>query len=171
MFDYVCQRSLSARSLSSFSVSIIMFFNLFSLCLHGIDSQSIVEPSLKTIFQLRNAQFTNVPPRKSLRIVYFREFNRPINESFLTSDIQNFTRTFAIDFKLNIFDQTKAFSMTKLCSLISQERRDTILVADSYTKEVDLLSRALKLPTIALINRYQLVQGKLVSLRLHSFHS
>ncbi|CAF0912043.1 unnamed protein product [Adineta ricciae] len=138
-----------------------MFLNLFSLCLHGIESQSIIEPSLKTIFQLRSAQFTNVPQRKSLRIIYFREFSRPINESFLTSDIQNFTRTFAIDFKLNIFDQNKAFSMTKLCSLISQERRDTILVADSYTKEIDLLSRSLKLPTIALINRYQLVQGKL----------
>ncbi|CAF5162640.1 unnamed protein product, partial [Rotaria sp. Silwood1] len=54
-----------------------------------------------------------------------------------------------------------AFLLTKLCSIISEERRDTILIADLYTKEIDFISRSLKLPTIAITNRYQIVQGKL----------
>ena len=57
--------------------------------------------------------------------------------------------------------------MHQLCAIIAQERRDTIIVADLYTKEIDFLSRALKLPTIAITNRYQIVQGKLVKIFIH----
>ena len=94
-----------------------------------------------------------------------------IDENRLKSDVKNFTETFGIDLKINIIDQTKTFSIANLCSLIAQERRDTILIADLYTKEIDLISRSLKLPTIAMINRYQIVHGKLVRREfLNSFY-
>jgi hypothetical protein len=85
-----------------------------------------------------------------------------IDENRLKSDVKNLTESFGIDFKLNILDQSKSFSVHQLCSLISQEQRDTILIADLYTKEIDLISRSLQIPTIAITNRYQIVQGKSV---------
>ena len=86
-----------------------------------------------------------------------------IDESRLKSDVRNLTESYGIDFQLSILDQSTSFSMMRLCSVIAHERRDTILIADLYTKEIDFLSRSLKLPTIAITNRYQIVQGKLVS--------
>jgi hypothetical protein len=144
-----------------------MFFNLFSFCLHGIESKSFDKPSLQTIFQLRNTQVINQQQqqqqqKKLLRIIYFREFDKTIDEYSLKNDVKNLTDLYGIDLKLNILDQSKSFSLQKLCSVISQERRDTILIADLYTKEIDLISRSLKIPTIAITNRYQIVQGKLV---------
>lgn len=140
-----------------------MFFNLFSFCLHGIESKSFDKPSLQTIFQLRNTQLINQQQQKKLlRIIYFREFDKTIDEYSLKNDVKNLTDLYGIDLKLNILDQSKSFSVQKLCSVISQERRDTILIADLYTKEIDLISRSLKIPTIAITNRYQIVQGKLV---------
>jgi hypothetical protein len=142
-----------------------MFLNLFSFCLHGIETKSIDKPSLQTIFQLRNTQLLNQQQeqqRKLLRIIYFREFDMAIDENRLKSDVKNLTESFGIDFKLNILDQSKSFSVHQLCSLISQEQRDTILIADLYTKEIDLISRSLQIPTIAITNRYQIVQGKSV---------
>jgi hypothetical protein len=145
-----------------------MFFNLFSFCLHGIETKSIDKPSLQTIFQLRHTQLINQPPpqqqipKKSLRIIYFREFDITIDENRLKSGVKNLTESYGIDLKINILDQTPSFSLYKLCSLISQESRDTILIADLYTKEIDLISRSLKIPTITYTNRYQIVQGKLV---------
>lgn len=145
-----------------------MYFQLLSFCLHSVDSQSLDKSSLQTLFKLRNAQLTH-PPRRFLRIVYFREFDMAIDEHLLKSDAKNLTESHGIDFKLNILDQSKSFSMNQLCTLLAQERRDTILVADLYTKEIDLLSRSLKIPTIAITNRYQVVQGKLVSIDVHQF--
>jgi len=139
-----------------------MFFNLFSFCLHGIDTKSIDKSSLQTIFQLRNTQLINSQQRKLLRVIYFRDFDMTIDENQVKLDVKNLTDPYGIDLKLNIFDQSKLFSVNKFCSLISQERRDTILIADLYTKEIDLISRSLKIPTIATTNRYQIVQGKLV---------
>jgi len=139
-----------------------MFFNLFSFCLHGIDTKSIEKSSLQTIFQLRNTQLINQQQKKLLRIIYFREFDMTLDETRLKSDLKNLTEAYDIDFKLNILDQSESFSLIQLCSLISHERRDTILIADLYTKEIDLISRSLKIPTIAITNRYQIVQGKLV---------
>jgi hypothetical protein len=166
MLDYVRQRPSPTISLSSIFIRLLslffMFFNLFSFCLHGIDTQSIEKPSLQTIFKLRNTQLINQQQRKPLRIVYFREFDMTIDENRLKSDVKNLTESYGIDLKINILDQSKSFSITKLCSIISQERRDTILIADLYTKEIDFLSRSLRIPTIAITNRYQIVQGKLV---------
>ena len=166
MLDYVRQRPSPTISFLFIRLITIffMFFNLFSFCLHGIDTQSITKPSLQTIFQLRNTQLINQQQKKLLRIIYFREVDVIIDENRLKSDVQNLTESHDIDLKLDILDQSKTFSLTKICSLISQERRDTILIADLYTKEIDLISRSLKLPTIAIRNRYQIVQGKLVRL-------
>ncbi|CAF3314780.1 unnamed protein product [Rotaria socialis] len=168
MLDYVRQRPSPTISLSSLSflfirllVIFFMFFNLFSLCLHDIDTKPIEKHSLKTIFQLRNTRTVNQPQKKFLRIIYFREFDMTIHETRLKSDVKNLTESHDIDFKLNILDQSRSFSIAKLCSIISEERRDTILIADLYTKEIDLISRSLKIPTIAITNRYQIVQGKL----------
>lgn len=169
MLDYVRQRP-SPTILFSFKfihlkILFYMFFNLYSFCLHGIETKSLDnKPSLQTIFQLRNTQILyQQQQKKLLRIIYFREFDKTIDENTLKSDVKNLTDLYGIDLKLNILDQTKSFSIHKLCSLISQERRDTILIADLYTKEIDLISRSLKIPTIAITNRYQIVQGKLVS--------
>jgi hypothetical protein len=139
-----------------------MFFNLFSFCLYGIETKSLDKSSLQTIFQLRNTQLITQQQKKLLRIIYFREFDMTIDENYLKSDVKNQTESYGIDLKFNILDQTKSFSINKLCSLISQERRDTIIIADLYTKEIDLISRSLQIPTIAITNRYQIVQGKLV---------
>ncbi|CAF0763066.1 unnamed protein product [Adineta steineri] len=165
MFDYVRQRPSPTISFPFQFVHLItksfMFFNLFSLCLHGIHTESINKPSLQTIFQLRNTQLINQQHRKLLRIIYFRELDMTLNENSLKFDVQNLTELFGIDIKINIINKSKTFPIPNFCSLISQEQRDTILIADLYTKEIDLISRSLKIPTIALINRYQIVQGKL----------
>jgi hypothetical protein len=139
-----------------------MFFNLFSFCLHGIETKSLDKPSLQTIFQLRHTQLINQTPKKSLRIIYYREFDITIDENRLKSGVKNLTESYGIDLKINILDQSQGLSVYKLCSLISQEQRDTIIIADLYTKEIDLISRSLKIPTITYTNRYQIVQGKLV---------
>ena len=163
MLDYVRQRSLPA-SFSSFlsgrsrSISFLILY-LLACLLHGIDSSLLEErASLQRIFQLRQAQ----PPRKLLRILYFREFDMTMDELRLTMDIKNLTTSYGIDFQLNILNQSKSLLATTVCSIIAQEPRDTVLIADSYTKEIDLISRSLKIPTIATTNRYQLVQGKQV---------
>ncbi|CAF2999809.1 unnamed protein product [Rotaria sp. Silwood2] len=168
MLDYVRQRPSPTISLSSLSfifirllVIFFMFFNLFSFCLHDIDRKPIDKHSLQTIFKLRNTQIISQQEKKFLRIIYFREFDMNLNANRLKFDVKNLTESYGIDFKINIIDQSKSFSLTKLCSIISEERRDTILIADLYTKEIDLISRSLKLPTIAITNRYQIVQGKL----------
>jgi hypothetical protein len=172
MLDYVRQRPSPTISFSSLSFRFVyliiiffMFFNLFTFCLHDIDTKSIDKPSLQTIFKLRNIQLINQQQqqqRKFLRIIYFREFDMTIDENRLKADVKNLTEIYGIDLKISVLDQSKTFSITNLCSLISQERRDTVIIADLYTKEIDLISRSLKLPTIALTNRYQIVQGKLV---------
>ena len=87
-----------------------------------------------------------------------------IDEVRLTMDMKNLTASYGIDFQLNILDQSKSLLTRTVCSIIAQEPRDTVLIADLYTKEIDLISRSLKIPTIATTNRYQLVQAKQVSL-------
>lgn len=139
-----------------------MFFNLFSLCLHDSDIQTIDKLSLQKIFQLRNIRAINQQQKRFLRIIYFREFDMTIDENRLKSDVKNLTESYGIDLKLNILNQSRSFSISKLCSVIREERRDSIIIADLYTKEIDLISRSLKIPTIAITNRYQIVQGKLV---------
>ncbi|CAF3909015.1 unnamed protein product, partial [Rotaria sordida] len=165
MLDYVRQRPSPTISLSFKFIRLLiiffMFFNLFSFCLHDIDRKTIDKHSLQTIFQLRHTQIINQKEKKLLRIIYFREFDMTLNANRLRFDVKNLTESYGIDFKINILDQSKSFSLIKLCSIISEERRDTILIADLYTKEIDLISRSLKLPTIAITNRYQIVQGKL----------
>ncbi|CAF1117625.1 unnamed protein product [Rotaria sordida] len=133
-----------------------MFCNLFCLCFHGIDSQSIEKTSLQKVLKIRNTYQT----KKLLRIIYFREFDMSIDENRLKKDFKNLTESYEIDLKINILNQSTSLLVTKLCSLISEEQRDTILIADLYTKEIDLISRSLKIPTIATTNRYQIVQGK-----------
>ena len=164
MLDYVRQRPspTNSFSLTNFPTIIFMFLNLFSCCLHGVQTKSLDKPSLQTIFQLRHTQLVNQPAKKHLRIIYYREFDLTIDENRLKSSVKNLTDSYGVDMKINILDQSQAFSVEKLCSIISQEQRDTILIADLYTKEIDLISRALKIPTIAYTNRYQVVQGKLV---------
>jgi hypothetical protein len=156
MFDYVRQWSLST------TIRFLLLLNLQCLivvdvvCIHStwLDER----PSLKAIFQLRQAHQT----RKHLRIIYFREFDMNINDTRFKFDMENLTASYGIDFQLKILDQSKSLLLTRVCSIIDYDVRDTILIADLYTKEIDLLSRSLKLPTIAISNRYQLVQGKLV---------
>ena len=149
--------SKSIRFSSNIPIS-FMFFYVFYLCLCGIDSQSIEKPSLQKILQSQDIYQT----KRLLRIIYFREFDMTVDENRLKTDVKNLTESYGIDLKLNILDQSKSLLTPKLCSLISEEQRDTILIADLYTKEIDLISRSLKIPTIATTNRYQIVQGKLV---------
>lgn len=139
---------------------------LFYLCFYGIDSHSIEESSFKTIFNLRHTYQT----KRLLRIIYFREFDMTVDEKLLKTDVKNLTETYGIDLKINILDQSKSLLTAKLCSLISEEQRDTILIADLYTKEIDLISRSLKIPTIVTTNRYQIVQGKLVKFFQKTFY-
>ena len=142
-----------------------MCWNLFSSCLHGIETsqQSIDQISLQNIFQLRHTQTQQLPAKKFLRIIYYRDFDTTIDEIRLKSAVKNLTESYHIDLKIHIFAQSQTLSIYPLCSLLSQEQRDTIIIADLYTKEIDFISRALKIPTIAYTNRYQIVQGKLVS--------
>ena len=139
-----------------------MLSTLFSCCLHGLDIKAIDKPLLQTLFKLRNAKITDLQQKKLLRIIYFRKYDMTIDENRLKSNVRNLTESHDIDLQIHILEQSRSLSVTKLCSIISQEQRDTILVADLYTKEIDLISRSLKLPTIAITNRYQIVQGKLV---------
>lgn len=168
MLDYVRQRPSPTISLSYRFVRLLilffMFCNQFSYCLHEFDTPKIDKYSLQKLFQLRSTQAISSQQKKFLRIVYFRDFDMNINENRLKYDVKNLTEPYGIDLKLDILNQSKSFSIAKLCSLISQERRDTIIIADLYTKEIDLISRSLKIPTIAITNRYQIVHGKLVRL-------
>jgi hypothetical protein len=88
-----------------------------------------------------------------------------IDENRLKIDLKNFTESYKIDLKIIILDQSTELLINKLCSLISEERRDTILLADLYTKEIDLISRSLQIPTIATTNRYSIAEGKLVKFK------
>ena len=172
MLDYVPQRPSPTKSFSltciSFLIRVWMLWNLFSCCLHGIDTQSINQPtsSFQKFFQLRQTQ-TQQPAKKLLRIIYYRDFDRTMDEIRLKSTVKNLTESFNIDLKIHILEQSQTLSIYSLCSILSQEVRDTIIIADLYTKEIDLISRGLKIPTITYTNRYQIVQGKLVS----SIHS
>lgn len=85
-----------------------------------------------------------------------------INEYRLKNDLRNLTESYEIDLKIKIFNQSTILLSRQVCSLIAEEKRDTILIADLYTKEVDLISRSLKIPTIVTTNRYQIVQAKQV---------
>lgn len=170
MLDYVRQRPSPTSSFSLIFISFLwriwMCWNLFSSCLHGIEtSQSIDQSSsLRNIFQLRQTQIQQqLPNKKFLRIIYYRDFDSTIDEIRLKSAVKNLTESYNIDLKIQIFEQSQTLSVYPLCSLLSQEQRDTIIIADLYTKEIDFISRALKIPTIAYTNRYQIVQGKLVS--------
>lgn len=172
MLDYVRQRSSTTISrlffFLTFLTKFFMYFQLVHFCLNPIDAEIIdTSPSsLQTLLKLRTARVNNDVIKRSLRIIYFREFDVSIDEHRLKFDVKNLTEVHGIDFKLNILDQSRSFSLYQFCSIIGQERRDTILVADLYTKEIDFISRALKIPTIAITNRYQIVQGKLVSVCL-----
>ncbi|CAF1208716.1 unnamed protein product [Rotaria magnacalcarata] len=160
MLDYGSQRSLPTISKPIQFVRIIsitfMFLSSMCLCVHGFDSQSFPKPSLQKVFKARSAHQT----KRSLRVIYFREFDMTIDENRLKNDIKNLTESYEIDLKIKVFNQSTLLLSEKLCSLIAQEKRDTIIIADLYTKEIDLISRSLKMPTIATTNRYQIVQGK-----------
>jgi hypothetical protein len=158
MFDYVYQRSLPTNSKSIRVFSIFTLFYLSSLCFYCIDSQSIEKSSSQTIFKLRHISQT----KKLLRIIYFREFDITIDENRLKNEVKNLTEFNGIDLKIDIIDQSTTLSIPRFCSLISKEQRDTIIIADLYTKEIDIISRTLKIPTVATTNRYQIVEGKLV---------
>lgn len=154
MFDYVRQWSLST--------SLNRFRFCLGLCL--LFSFDFVHSSSTLSNLLFRSQRANHPnARRFLRIIYFRENDLTIDEARLTNDIQNLTTIYEIDLKLHILDQSKSLLGPKVCSIISQQWRDTIFMADLYTKEIDLISRTLKIPTIAITNRYQVAQGKLVS--------
>lgn len=162
MLDYVCQRSLPTITKSVQFIHIIfMFFNLFSLCSYGVYSQSIERSSLQKIVKLQNSYQT----KRLLRIVYFRELDMNIDGNRLKNDVKNLTESHDIDLQINILNQSTSLLTEKLCSLLSEEQRDTIMIADFYTKEIDLISRSLKIPTIATTNRYQIVQGKQVRIQ------
>jgi hypothetical protein len=156
MFDYVYQWSLSTITKSI----LFIFLNISCLYLHDIDLKK--EVSLQTIFKLRHTYQT----KRLLRVIYFREFDMTVNENRLKIDVKNLTESYGIDLKLNILNQSTSLLTKKLCSLISEEPRDTILIADLYTKEIDLISRSLQIPTIAITNRYSIVQGKLVKFEI-----
>ncbi len=156
MFDCIYQWSLSTI-IKTLLIFVIFIFS--GLCLHDIASEKL---SLQTILTLRHTS----PTKRLLRIIYFREFDLTVNENRLKADVKNLTESYGIDFKLNILDQSTELLTTKLCSLISEEQRDTILIADLYTKEIDLISRSLQIPTIAITNRYSIVQGKLVKFEI-----
>lgn len=135
-----------------------MFFNLFCLWFHVIHSQSIEKPSLQKLVKIQGTY----QAKRLLRVIYFREFDVSIDENRLKNDVKNLTEAYEIDLKLHILNQSTSLLFSQLCSLISEESRDTILIADLYTKEIDLISRSLKIPTIATTNRYQIVHGKVV---------
>ncbi|UJR14140.1 hypothetical protein I4U23_001134 [Adineta vaga] len=154
MFNYVYLWSLSTYFKSSqFYFHIFIFIHLF----HTHQCEITEKSSLQRFRHLRHT-YSN---KRLLRLIYFRVFDKTVNENYLKSDVKNLTESHGIDLKLNILDQPNAMSTEKLCSLIGEEPRDTIFISDLYTKEVDFLSRSLKIPTIAMTNRYQIVQGKL----------
>ena len=156
MFDYVRPRHWSTKFLRLILIQTVFFCFISFREIQSVSFQH--RSSLQTILRLRHAQ----EHRKLLRIIYFREFDSSINVHRLTMEIKNLTITNDIDVKFNILDQSKALLTIPLCSIIDGEARDTIIIADLYTKEIDLISRSLKIPTIAITNRYQLVQGKQV---------
>ena len=133
---------------------ILMILNIFALCRLDLDAE---KTSLRTILKSHRT-------RPTLRIVYFRELNSSIEGNRLRIDIENLTQIYRIDLQLHILNQSTPFVINKLCSLINAEQRDTVFITDLYTKEIDLISRSLQIPTIATTNRYSIVQGKLVSL-------
>ena len=138
--------------ITKFIPLILMLFSISGRCRNSTDSG---KRSLKTILDIPQA-------KSSLRIVYFRELNLSLEESRLRIEIKNLTQAHGIDVQLQIFDQSTPSLLNKLCSLIDNEQRDTVFLADLYTKEIDLISRSLQIPTIATTNRYSVVQGKLV---------
>ena len=165
MLDYVRQRP--SPTISSFSIHFLtkffMYFQIFSCCFSPIHSEAITKYSLHNLINSKTVPtISHSSTKKSLRIIYFREFDKSIEENRLKSDVKNLTDSYGIDLKLNIIEQSTSLSMYRICSLIGHERSDTIVIADLYTKEIDFLSRSLKIPTIAITNRYQIVQGKMV---------
>jgi len=138
-----------------------MFVNLFSFCLHGTESSYSPKSSLQTLFQQQEQyKLLNYSTKKFLRIIYYREYDSSLDETRLKNDVKNLTESHDINLKVDIINQSRSYTIQNLCSIIAHERRDTILIADLYTKEIDLISRSLQIPTIALINRYEVVQGK-----------
>ena len=161
MLDYVRHRPLLTRSQPNrFGSLVVQCLFILSLCLVDLHGQSALDhSSLRTMLQRRQP----TPARRLLRVVYFRKFDVTVDETRLRNDVRNVTESFGIDFRLNILNQSSSLLATKLCAILSQEPLDTVLIADLYTKEIDLISRSLQMPTIAITNGYQLVQGKQVS--------
>ena len=153
MFDSVRQWSLSTR----FNRLISLYF-LLLLFVELVQS----DPSLSNLLR-RYSRATHPNARRFLRVIYFRENDLTIDEARLTNDVRNLTSIYEIDLKLHILDQAKSLLGPRICSIISEQWRDTIFIADLYTKEIDLISRTLKIPTITITNRYQVSQGKFVS--------
>lgn len=182
MPDYVAQRPLPKQ----FPLKIHFFNNFFiifcflSVLLPKIHSYATEKNQTKILFDFKNAvtaisqiqehqqHYHNSQSRhrKHLRIVVFRGQESSKEENNLFNDSRSLAESYGINLTIEVFDQSSSLSMHRLCSIIKDERRDTILLASLYTKEIDFLSRSLKLPTIALTNRYDIVQGKLV--RHHS---
>ena len=133
---------------------ILLLFNISGLCRVSNEAE---KGSLRAIFKSPQS-------KRLLRIVYFREAEGALEENRLRADVKNLTDVYKIDWQLHILNQSTPFVINKLCSLINTEQRDTVFIADLYTKEIDLISRSLQIPTIATTNRYSIVQGKLVSL-------
>ena len=144
-------RWLSSMLIKSITF-ILLLFNIFAFCRSHIHSE---KASLRTVLKIPHT-------KRLLRIVYFRESDGLLEENRLRTDIKNLTDLYKIDWQLHIFDQSTPSLLNKLCSLIDNEQRDTVFLADLYTKEIDLISRSLQIPTIATTNRYSVVQGKLV---------
>lgn len=169
MFDYVSQRPSPIKS--SFVSPIrwlFMCWNICSYCLRGTESLAPNRSSLQTILQQHHTQLIPSTTKKLFRIIYYREYDINLDETRLKNEVKNLTDINGIDLKIDIINQSKSYTIQNLCSIISQERRDTILIADLYTKEIDLISRSLQIPTIALINRYEIVQGKMVKRKRES---
>ncbi|CAF1181412.1 unnamed protein product [Adineta ricciae] len=146
-------------SLSTGFKSRVFYIHVFILLhlLHLCQCENTNRSSLRRFLHSRHTYSS----RRALRVIYFREFDKTVNEHYLGTDVKNLTESYGIDLKLNIFEQPTAITTRRLCSLIGEEARDTIFIADLYTKEIDFLSRSLQIPTIAITNRYQIVQGKL----------
>ena len=135
MFNYICQYFL----INFFIISCSSFVHVY------------------------NQRYARLIKQYYLHLIYFRELDMSINEKYFQNELKNFTDSHRINLKITILNQTvNSLMLTKFCSKLSVEQRDTILIADLYTKEIDLLSRSLRIPTIAMFNRYSIVQGKLV---------
>lgn len=155
MFHNVYRRPLSSL------LKLLLVCHVLGACRTHDEPAALSPSTLQRLLRVRQT----LPPRRLLRIVYFQEFDKTVDENYLKMDVKNLTDAYGMDLKLVILDQPTAMVTRQLCTLIADERRDTIFIADLYTKEVDFLSRSLKIPTITLTNRYQIVQGKLVSTR------